>query len=217
MLQSNRPNSHSQFALGLLVVLPILLHLPFLLGILSTAPLTFVGQVGEHAAFRQGTPWIDPNNGIKSQALGKLSANLWLSGQVPWWNPYNGVGLPLTAGAQPASLFLPFVLFYHFRSGGLWVDILLLIIAGLSTCAVLHLCGASQAQTDPSCRLYRSYPIRAQRNFRLARLTHQHPGRFPAIAATCSGAFENPYTGAEARRMVMDSASAGVVPLHRLS
>jgi hypothetical protein len=138
MLQSSRTRSHSTLVLGILVLLPCLLHLPVLLGILSVDPLTFVGQVGEHVTFRHGTPWIDPNNGFKTQALGKLSADLWLSGQVPWWNPYNGVGLPLAAEVQPASLFLPFVLLYHFRIGGVWVDILLQVIAGLSTYALLR-------------------------------------------------------------------------------
>lgn len=101
-------------------------------------PMPFVAQVGDNMANWGGMPWIDPNVGFQGQALGKLSADQWLSGQVPWWNYYNGVGLPLAAEAQPASLFLPFVLLYHFVAGGVWVGVLLQILAGLSTFALLR-------------------------------------------------------------------------------
>ncbi len=90
------------------------------------------------ASLPGGMPWIDPNVGYQAHALGKLSADLLLHGQLPWWNPYNGVGLPLAAEAQPASLFLPFVLLYHFREGFMWVEVLLQILAGICTYAFLR-------------------------------------------------------------------------------
>jgi hypothetical protein len=125
-------------AFWILVALPILLQLPVLLGRFDSDPLLFVGAVGDSAQHISGTPWIDPNVGFQAQALGKLSADQLLAGHLPWWNPYNGVGLPLTAEAQPGSLFLPFVLLYHFREGIIWVKLLLQIIAGLSTYALLR-------------------------------------------------------------------------------
>lgn len=121
-----------------IVLLPVLLYLPVWLGHLAIDPLVFVGSVGDSAHFPGGYPWIDPNVGYQAQALGKLSADQWLAGQVPWWNPYNGAGLPLAAEAQPASLFLPFVLLYHFRSGVIWVQVLLQSLAGLCTYALLR-------------------------------------------------------------------------------
>lgn len=125
-------------AIWLIVLLPVLMQLPVLLGRYDADPMLFVGSVGDSAQLRQGYPWIDPNVGFQAQALGKLSADQFLEGRVPWWNPYNGVGLPLAAEAQPASLFLPFVLLYHFRDGIIWVELLLQIIAGLCTYALLR-------------------------------------------------------------------------------
>jgi hypothetical protein len=122
----------------LLILLPVLIHLPALLGYWNPDPSLFVGGLGDQFKFNGSYPWIDPNVGFQAQALGKLSADQWLKGQVPWWNSYTGVGLPLAAEAQPGSLFLPFVLLYHFREGGLWVEVILQIIAGLSTYALLR-------------------------------------------------------------------------------
>lgn len=125
-------------AVLLIMLLPLLLQLPVLSGRYDADPLLFVGSIGDKAEFRAGYPWIDPNVGFQAQALGKASADQLLEGRLPWWNPYNGVGLPLAAEAQPASLFLPFVLLYHFRSGIIWTELLLQVIAGLCTYALLR-------------------------------------------------------------------------------
>lgn len=122
----------------LLVLLPVLMQLPALLGYWEPDPSLFVGGLGDHFSFAGSYPWIDPNTGFQAQALGKLSADQWLSGQIPWWNAYNGVGLPLAAEAQPGSFFLPFVLLYHLRAGGLWIEISLQIVAGLCTFYLLR-------------------------------------------------------------------------------
>lgn len=138
-----QPNNHlhkpSLYFVAVLAFLPLLLRLPFLLGFLHIDPLPFVAQIGNgiHQHW-PGYPWIDPNTGFQAQALGKLSADQWLSGQVPWWNYYSGVGLPLAAEVQPGSLFLPFVLLYHFRNGGVWVATLLQMLTGLCTYAFLR-------------------------------------------------------------------------------
>lgn len=129
------------FAVWLIVLMPLLLKLPVLTGHLSIDPLVFTASVGDTINFHGGYPWIDPNVGFQAQALGKLSADALLHGHMPWWNPYNGVGLPLAAEMQPGSLFLPFVLLHHFQSGYLWVQIILQIMAGLSTYALLRKLG----------------------------------------------------------------------------
>ncbi|MDR0275904.1 MAG: YfhO family protein [Burkholderiaceae bacterium] len=139
LLSSLRPPPRQWWFVAALVALPLLVHAPFLLGILTIDPLPYVARTGEAIAqWKKGVPFNDPNVGWQAQALGKLSADLWLSGEVPWWNPYNGAGLPLAAEAQPGSFFLPFVLLYHFRLGIVWVAVLLQIIAGLGTYALLR-------------------------------------------------------------------------------
>lgn len=125
----------------LLLLIPILIQLPAILGSYSPDPLPVVAAIGDTGRHHPGIPWIDPNVGFQAQALGKLSADQWLAGHIPWWNSYNGVGLPLAAEAQPASLFLPFILIMHFRNGGLWLKVLLQIIAGLCTYALLRKIG----------------------------------------------------------------------------
>jgi hypothetical protein len=135
---SSRIFADRRFFIWLLILLPILVKLPALLGYWNPDPSLFVGGLGDHFKFKGSYPWIDPNVGFQAQALGKLSADQWLSAQVPWWNSYTGVGLPLVAEAQPGSFFLPFVLLYHFRAGGLWVEVILQIIAGLATYTLLR-------------------------------------------------------------------------------
>jgi len=135
---SFKPRGTSQAAIWILLILPVLMQLPALLGYWNPDPSLFVGGLGDHFAVKGGYPWIDPNVGFQAQALGKLSAEQWLSGQIPWWNSFNGVGLPLAAEAQPGSFFLPFVLLYHFRAGGLWVEVILQIMAGLFSYALIR-------------------------------------------------------------------------------
>jgi len=135
---SFKPRGESQVAIWILLILPVLMQLPALLGYWNPDPSVFVGNLGDHFTMKGGYPWIDPNVGFQAQALGKLSAEQWLSGQIPWWNSFNGVGLPLAAEAQPGSFFLPFVLLYHFRAGGLWVEVILQIIAGLFSYALIR-------------------------------------------------------------------------------
>ena len=127
---------------GVLVVvlLPLLVNLPALLGWLSADPLHFVSGVPSlfGKQLLRGWPWIDPNVGYTAQALGKLAADEWLSGKIPWWNYYSGVGLPLAAEMQPGALLLPFVLLNHFANGTLYLKVVLQILAGLGTYFLLR-------------------------------------------------------------------------------
>src|SRR5690349_24385534 len=110
-----RKNDH--YAVLIIILLPLLINLPSLLGWWSVDPI-FVSRIASFYP-RQlfpGLPFTDPNVGWTAQALGKLSADEWLSGRIPWWNYYSGVGLPLAAEMQPAALFLPLVLLNHFSN-----------------------------------------------------------------------------------------------------
>lgn len=81
--------------------------------------------------------FVDPAVGYITQPLGYLSAQDWLHGVVPWWNPYVGVGMPLAAEMQNESFFLPFVLLLHFHNGWLFQRILFQVLAGVFTYAFL--------------------------------------------------------------------------------
>lgn len=54
-----------------------------------------------------GEPSIDPNFGVTAQALGKRAALEVLTGHLPVWNHYQGLGAPLLGEMQSAALFPP--------------------------------------------------------------------------------------------------------------
>src|ERR1700733_5482198 len=83
-----------------LVLLPVIVHVPALFNWISVNPIYWESGLAsttpEQSALLRGFPgWVDGNAGVTTQALGKLAAEDWLHGTVPWWNPYSGVGLPL--------------------------------------------------------------------------------------------------------------------------
>lgn len=57
-----------------------------------------------------GFPTIDPNAGFTSFALGARAALDLLSGHLPLWNHYEGLGTPLLGEMQSAALFPPTLL-----------------------------------------------------------------------------------------------------------
>ncbi|MGC9268875.1 hypothetical protein [Acidiphilium sp.] len=123
-----------------LIVLPIAANGLMLAGITHGNPAIFVmfltrGLVG---GWLPGAPgWRDPTIGLITQPLGMLSARDWLHGIVPWWNPYSGVGMPLAAEMQTMSFFLPFVLLLKFWGGWLALKLIIQILCGLFTYALL--------------------------------------------------------------------------------
>ena len=123
-----------------LILLPFLVELPLLIFGLSTNPIWFDSGItfGTHGGIVPGLPYIDPNVGFTTQALGRLAAEDWLHGQIPWWNPYSGIGLPLAGEMQPNAFFLPFVFLLLLHNGVLWLKIVMQIMAGLATFALLR-------------------------------------------------------------------------------
>lgn len=103
-------------------------------------PILFVSKiaVGVMRGPIPGFPnWLDPNIGYTTQALGYLCAQDWLHGEIPWWDPYQGVGVPLGAELQNGAFFLPFSLLLHFNAGWLMLRLLMQVMAGLFTYALL--------------------------------------------------------------------------------
>jgi hypothetical protein len=127
-------------AILFLVLLPFLVELPLAVLGLSTDPIWFnsAAVLGIHGGFLPGLPYIDPNAGFTTQALGHLAAQDWLTGTIPWWNPYSGIGLPLAGEMQPNALFLPFVFLLLLHNGVLWLKIAMQVLAGLATFALLR-------------------------------------------------------------------------------
>lgn len=89
-----------------------------------------------------GFSTIDPNIATVSQTLGRAAARELLSGHIPWWNFYQGVGGPLAGEMQSAALF-PFSLLLNLPQGQLYMHIVLQICAGLGTFFLMRKLGVS--------------------------------------------------------------------------
>jgi hypothetical protein len=125
----------------LLILFPILASLLVLAQIVNPDPaLQMSGLavgVGPDILAPGAPDWLDPTIGILTQPFGALSAQDWLHGIVPWWNPFTGVGMPLAAEMQSLSFFLPFVLLLKFSHGWIFLKISLQICSGLAMYALL--------------------------------------------------------------------------------
>ena len=135
--------SESTALFVLLIALVVLVaNLPALVGYLDVNPLaSYAGLTSSmRGGLLPGIPTIDINVGATSQALGHRAALDWLHGQVPWWNPYEGVGTPLAAGMQAAAFFPP-TLLLAFSGGQLAFRLLLEFVTGLATFFLLRRLG----------------------------------------------------------------------------
>jgi hypothetical protein len=135
---------HPALPIVLLLLLPFALQAPFWLLGLSTDPIWFYSNIVSGAHGIPGSPFLDPNAGFTSEALGHLVALDWLHGVIPWWNPYTGIGVPLAGELQPGAFFLPFNLLLLLKEGLLWQRIVMQIIAGLGTYTLLRELGLSR-------------------------------------------------------------------------
>lgn len=150
LVRSIRHSDHT-LPLGLILLCLLLVNGATLLHILSTNPLQLFAnlQVGPSSQFLPGQPTIDPNAGVTTQALGHLAAHDLLHGQVPWWNPYEGVGSPLAGEMQSASFF-PFTLLQYWPAGWVPFHLLLEVISGWSTYFLLRRLGTGRVAATTS-------------------------------------------------------------------
>jgi hypothetical protein len=135
---------HPALPIVLLLLFPFALQVPLWLLGLSTDPIWFYSSIVSGAHGIPGSPFVDPNAGFTSEALGHLVAWDWLHGVIPWWNPYTGIGVPLAGELQPGAFFLPFNLLLLLKEGLLWQRIAMQGIAGLATYALLRELGLSR-------------------------------------------------------------------------
>lgn len=126
------------WAVAALVALAIIIRLPELLGLVHANALGYTAALGTSSpGFVGGQPTIDPNIGFTAQALGTQAARQWFAGQIPWWNPYEGVGLPL-AGEMQSAAFFPLTLLLIAPWGQTVLHICLQVIAGVSAYYLLR-------------------------------------------------------------------------------
>ncbi len=130
-------------AIGAAVVLA---NLPYLLGFFHPNPLNFRGGLTSALTpgLLHGRPTIDPSNGFTSQAIGHLAATDLLHLRPPWWNPYEGTGMPLLGETQAAALFPP-TLLTALSNGQVYEHILLELLAGIFTYLLLRRIGLGRA------------------------------------------------------------------------
>ena len=120
-------------ALGAIALAVVLANLAALAHLVTTNPIVLnSGLASPSPGVLPGVPYIDPNAGFTSQALGHLAAMDWLHGHVPWWNPYEGLGTPLAAEMQSGAFF-PTTLLLALPGGTLFVQLALELTAGWST------------------------------------------------------------------------------------
>ncbi len=124
---------------GLLIAAVVLIaHAPVLSGWLDADPLGprsgLVTTVVPGPL--RGSDTLDPNDGVISQALGHRAALDLLHLSPPWWDPFAATGQPLAGEAQSAALFPP-TLLTALSGGQLYEHMLLELIAGLATWALL--------------------------------------------------------------------------------
>ena len=130
---------------GLIVLAVLVANAPGILGITDVNPIDSLAglTVSQGAHLVPGASTIDINVGATSQALGHRAALDWLSGHVPWWNPYEGVGTPLAAGMQSAAFF-PLTLLLAWSGGQLTERLVLEVVAGLCTYFLLRKLGVRE-------------------------------------------------------------------------
>jgi hypothetical protein len=118
----------------------VLAHLPYLLGWFDPNPLLQQSGLGldMRRGLVSGSDTIDPNAGFTSQTLAHRAILDWFHGQLPWWNPYEGLGSPLAGELQGAALFFPFVLLLFFANGQVLLYLILCLIAAYSTYFLLQ-------------------------------------------------------------------------------
>ncbi|WP_244826066.1 YfhO family protein [Caballeronia sp. TF1N1] len=147
-LTSAKERSSTLRCLIVLILAPVVLKAPLIFGALIADPTLIYAalQTMLHPGPLKGYPpypTIDPNIGYTSHALGRLGTMELLSGKLPWWNHFEGVGAPL-AGEMQGAVFFPLTWLLVFRDGQLYAHLLLQIIAGLSTWALLRRLGSSR-------------------------------------------------------------------------
>lgn len=122
-----------------IVAVALVANGPYLAGPFHSSPALLYSGLGVHTggSLLAGNPSIDPNDGFQAQALGWRAAVDLMHLRLPWWNPYEGSGMPLAGNMQSGALF-PLV-FLELAPWGLMVShVVLEAAAGIATYLLLR-------------------------------------------------------------------------------
>ena len=136
---------------------PILVRLPFWALGVSLSPFWVAAQLNEAGRpfIVTGLPgFIDIESGWTTQALGIQAARQWLSGQIPWWDPFSGVGLPLAAEMQSSALFLPYILLTALPGGIVLMLVALQVTGGVGALLLFRRLGLSPLAATTGALLF---------------------------------------------------------------
>ena len=130
----------------MLCAAPTLLALIVILAPITTDPVVMFGGIPYDLRPRwlPGYTTIDPNQGFTSFALGVRAALDVMSGRLPLWNPYEGLGSPLLGGMIAGALFPPTLLLL-LPDGQIIEQTFLQIVAGIGTFLFLRRFGLGVA------------------------------------------------------------------------
>jgi hypothetical protein len=120
-------------------------NMPAIAHLVTSNPLVLDSDLATpKSVWLPGLPYIDPNAGYTTQALGHLAALDWLHGHVPWWNPFEGVGSPL-AGEMQSGAFFPVTLVLALHQGMLFLQVILELVTGWSTYFLVRKLGVGRS------------------------------------------------------------------------
>lgn len=125
--------SHSDFIpMAILVGFVLFINLFQLIGIINTNPIDYRSglAVNRQDLFINGEHTIDPNDGFTKQALGRAASDQILGLDLPLWNQFEGIGMPLAAEMQSAALF-PLTILHSLENGTIIIHTTLQIIGGI--------------------------------------------------------------------------------------
>ncbi|MBB6249624.1 hypothetical protein [Nitrospirillum iridis] len=131
-----------KWAIILVLLAPLLVKLPLILGLLLADPRILYSGLAADVVAPRGLSTLDPNIAFTSDALGHRAALDLLSGHIPWWNPYEGVGGPMAGEMQSAALF-PLNLLLALPNGQLYMHLSLQLLSGLFTVLLMRRLGTS--------------------------------------------------------------------------
>ena len=103
--------------------------------------------------FLNALPFIDPSGAVVYEPAAQEALRQWFSGEIPWWNHYEGVGFPLAGNVQPGvfSLYLPLLLL---PKGVILQQVIGQVLCGLLTYRALRFIGCSRFAAVVAGALY---------------------------------------------------------------
>ncbi len=145
-LPTRRHSTHPNLVPLLVVAGAVIVgNLPALIHRVTTDPLLITAYLTEPtSSILPGQPFIDPNSGYTTQALGHLAALDWLHGHIPWWNPFEGIGAPL-AGEMQSGAFFPLTLLLVWREGLLLLQMVIELASGGAAYLLVRRLGLGRA------------------------------------------------------------------------